>query len=727
MRFFKKIIILVSLFFSWTFFLWVNNVSYAETNVATNNSNKDGDKLSLYQTIWQSLYAITWPLIIISWKFMDNSVVYGSFIWMDTLLWKIWNIFRTFANYIIWLVLIFSIFTLFMWWKLEKFNPIKLLPKLVISAILVNASWFLIWACIDLSNILTYTVSTLPLKIAWKNDKLNDLQIPKFWISFQDSDKPIKVWIVDKAGKILPFCDMDTIKEWPNEWKLEILTQNWSCVYTYDSKYYTFNGTSKIINNLWDWVWTEIKWSNFNEVKNKLWEVSWILWTLYASTINIWKTVNFPAWSSVMMATDVIMKLIFLFALIIPLFTLAIILIIRTVILWMFIIVSPLVFLFTWLWDSFKNILWDKWKLWSLCCVVFLPVIVVFALSISFIFLNSITYKKLSWNFWINWTTSWVSLSITKDNSINIEVPKTLDTAVSSSFFANFSETLLWIIRNVFAIWFMWILTFTALKSCKITSKISSSIQNFSQSMVKAAPIVPFAWWQSITSLWQGIWQVKSIPKIKQQNQFDSWIWWYIKEIENRTSWVEKEAMKTFDKHISSAWNTVKTDVSSVLEKKDKSKKKYWEEKISSFIDSSWNLTTLWQSFASNLWIDWKTFTDLLKKEKNDNDLYTISSEIQKQLLKNKIKNYIQNDLLDKNVTLLQLDNNWKSKLISQLKEAWYNEVDITQNKELYCVLKSLWFEHNNIVKLMAKNLIWTIVEDKDKNVIDSFKNTSCS
>jgi len=196
MRFFKKIIILVSLFSCWTFFLWVNNISYAVTNTTADNSanNEDGDKLSLYQTIWQSLYSITWPLIIISWKFMDNSVVYGGFIWMDTLLWKIWNIFRTFANYIIWFILIFSIFTLFMWWKLEKFNPIKLLPKLVISAILVNASWFLIWACIDLSNILTYTVSTLPLKIALKNNDLDKVQIPKFWIVFQDNEKPINVW-----------------------------------------------------------------------------------------------------------------------------------------------------------------------------------------------------------------------------------------------------------------------------------------------------------------------------------------------------------------------------------------------------------------------------------------------------------------------------------------------------------------------------------------------------
>jgi hypothetical protein len=47
------------------------------------------------------------------------------------------------------------------------------------------------------------------------------------------------------------------------------------------------------------------------------------------------------------MMTDLLFKLIFLFALVIPLFTFGLIMIARAVVLWMFIIISPIIFLFT--------------------------------------------------------------------------------------------------------------------------------------------------------------------------------------------------------------------------------------------------------------------------------------------------------------------------------------------------------------------------------------------
>jgi len=119
--FLKKLFISLSLFFCLFTFISPSIVfagtaaeaskqtTQTKDKTAQDNEKAYSEKLKTFQNFWKWLYAITWPLIIIAGKFMENKIIYWSFIWMDVLLWKIWNIMRTFANYIIWLVLIFSI------------------------------------------------------------------------------------------------------------------------------------------------------------------------------------------------------------------------------------------------------------------------------------------------------------------------------------------------------------------------------------------------------------------------------------------------------------------------------------------------------------------------------------------------------------------------------------------------------------------------------------------
>jgi hypothetical protein len=168
----------------------------------------------------------------------------------------------------------------------------------------------------------------------------------------------------------------------------------------------------------------------------------------------------------------------------------------RAVVLWMFIIISPIIFLFTsikWVWDK---LLWEKWTLKEMCCMVFLPVTVTFALSISFVFLSVLNFTTLKENFWIEW--KWNEVYIQTDwnpeHKIIIKYKDTwVDSALTNLFWV-FQNTMLWIIKLMFAIWFMWILVFTALKSCKITSWIAIFVWNFAKQMAKAAPIIPVAW-----------------------------------------------------------------------------------------------------------------------------------------------------------------------------------------------------------------------------------------
>jgi hypothetical protein len=118
-----------------------------------NNSIPVGD-LADFQKFVHLLYLILRPLLIIWWKFLSNEFVYGSSFGIDNVLWKLWQMTRVFANYMIWIILIFSIFIYFfksdsnLSWK-------KILPRIVISAIVVNMSWFIIAVLIDFSSILT--------------------------------------------------------------------------------------------------------------------------------------------------------------------------------------------------------------------------------------------------------------------------------------------------------------------------------------------------------------------------------------------------------------------------------------------------------------------------------------------------------------------------------------------------------------------------------------------
>ena len=165
----KKIFITLILSFS----VFLVFISSSQVNAVTEISKTSPQEeitttIKFYQTLWQALYSITWPFLVIAWKFLTNEIVYGSFLWMDTHLRKLWNIMRVFANYIIWFLLIFSIFSLFLWWKLQKYNPSKVFPSLFVGALLVNMSWFLIALLISLSNIATYAIWYLPLSISKK-------------------------------------------------------------------------------------------------------------------------------------------------------------------------------------------------------------------------------------------------------------------------------------------------------------------------------------------------------------------------------------------------------------------------------------------------------------------------------------------------------------------------------------------------------------------------------
>lgn len=56
------------------------------------------DRNAVLETMGKSVYFLIWPLVALAGLAMDNSLVYGSFMYLDAPLWNIWTIVRNLAN-----------------------------------------------------------------------------------------------------------------------------------------------------------------------------------------------------------------------------------------------------------------------------------------------------------------------------------------------------------------------------------------------------------------------------------------------------------------------------------------------------------------------------------------------------------------------------------------------------------------------------------------------------
>ncbi len=108
--------------------------------------------LELLSRIWVLLAGI-------AGKLMTNDMVYGSRLHMDQFLWKLRNIFKNFANFSLLGVLLRGIiqFMTKKWWSIQK-----LITQTLIAGVLIQASWFLVAATLDISTVITSAIWAFP-------------------------------------------------------------------------------------------------------------------------------------------------------------------------------------------------------------------------------------------------------------------------------------------------------------------------------------------------------------------------------------------------------------------------------------------------------------------------------------------------------------------------------------------------------------------------------------
>ena len=398
-------------------------------------------------SILNILNLIWLPFAILAWKLFTNDFVYGAFMHLDVILWKIWNFSKTIANYALAFILFVSIFWLFIW-KVK--NIFSVLLKIWVAAILINLSWFLLGFLVDLSTILLVGVGSFPMSMIWQTN----LPSPQVSYCTQTTIKYSKdfnnIFICKKQEKINASQFLEKT-----------------------------NSLAGPLVYIWDAIlWINKSWSKTDITKEK-----------NPSGKDVAKAIT------VGMMVQLIATLLF----VIPIIILIVIWIIRIFWLWIYIWFSPLIILDQIFW---WKMLKDKkeFQLKNIIWLIFQPVFVVFAMWIAVIFLVSIQSAFLAKK-----TNDWLKQLWVCENDVNSlcmlddswKYKKVV--TVKGDFMKNFISEVWWafgyIILFILSTLILWSMIKVATKSSEITASVSENIYKFAEESLKAVPFIPTPFW----------------------------------------------------------------------------------------------------------------------------------------------------------------------------------------------------------------------------------------
>lgn len=424
-------------------------------------------------------WAILWMVTSFVWWFLTPEWTTGSAIWFDDKLKDLWILMSNVVYTIFALILIIIAFMNIIWKWENTWELKQAIPKFIVWVLIVPFSWFIVWAVIWLSSILTTAVLTIP----WDS-------FPK---TFENLEK-------------VEFC-------------------------------------KDVVYNVWDitakWAWekkkdpieceTEISFAKFIETNDNIfWIVSvytyWVMkidsnWKLFQTDIKNW--IKSLADLTVKWIIDILFFIIFIILMI----ALLMALFMRWIYIWVFTVLSPLFWLLYFFWDktpeSLKNFTFSKF-LW----LAMMPVYVSAALSFWLLFIL-VAWEWMSESATSSKCEGSKSLCISESEGKEWYTIKFLWTShtFNWSFWSAWEtagETI-WsfkwafgtMILQIFWLAIMWIAIMAALKSSELTQEVVKPIESFGSSVwqlaMKAptyAPIIPApgGWTMSAAWMW-SFWQ----------------------------------------------------------------------------------------------------------------------------------------------------------------------------------------------------------------------------
>jgi hypothetical protein len=515
------------------------------------------------------IYLIMRPMLALAWAAMDNSLVYGEAFFLTPALFKFWNIIRTFANFALWFYFLWKILSAFFNNTLESWY-FALIKKIFIAWVVINFSRAWIAGLIDISTIATVSLWGIPIHaLQWDatfkdniyylkthaNLNLNDANAEKadrfdFSILYSCYPWSNATWGVapEKIAYYLPcainnqqlYTSWSPSQPWTREnrkenfisvWKSDIKIdttkiQDEYCVYNNKLIANTYNaniGECKVLQDLmiqWKKYWVQ-QCAQINDLITRSRYYTGPLFAMYTSIINVadmWVTST--SWSLKQIWLTLMLKLITIWALIVPLIAFAVVMIIRVIYLWMIIIFSPLIVLVMTLerWDevSWKidNSIKNMFNPAEVVKLILLPAITTFALSISIIFLTLLhNLPLIEADVWANEKAMQTTDGCRNDTITAFWYDRTDTTEWTMYDFWTFEINLAESLRRTWAdignilsrlgLNWLWIalmrmVVFAALKSSEFTKWVVDTIESTAKSFAWTVPIIPIGGWKSV-------------------------------------------------------------------------------------------------------------------------------------------------------------------------------------------------------------------------------------
>ncbi len=496
--------------------LFVPEFAYASEDSTMKNT------FDIFNIVLQFLSWVWIVPAILAWELLSNDLVFWSSFNFEIYLWRIWTIMRSFANFFIWWLFLYyllmhivkSVQGATLW---DFFNKIL---RLFLATILVNASFFLIRAVVDISIVATTAISSLPHAI-----------IESRWLELKPKMTVNKMFCIEDYAPSFKNCDREENKE---VWLTSILPQ---------------------ADNMW---WPIL----FMGVA--------MLDLLNANVVPI----DIKNRENLALAT--VMKVLMILFFTAPILALMIVNMFRIFYIRLRTIFSPFIVLDLVMWQENSPLKWirgewGKWwlaynGLWDILWLIFVPVAVVWTLAIWFILLLWLM-SVIKW--WAAYESRAVNSIQITNNPPTISVPHVMNIWVEWSLFQRTAFRTLGFFGEALMLFFsmaiLWWIVKVWFSTSSIAKRYSDQMFDAAAGFAKSIPLAPIAWgmsWSSIQNAWWVGWVLKGVSWLQQRedisrataqertNKLLEWLWiswwWYENDIDpsvlakiNWSAWIQ--------------------------------------------------------------------------------------------------------------------------------------------------------------------------------------------
>jgi len=467
---------------------------------------------------WNAWRFCSWIWILLwnyAWVLMTNAMVYWEFLWLDSLLWKIWQISRSMANYALWAMFIYGIFKYIFTQEWEAWS--KIIKNMLVTSVIIQASWFIVMALVDLATIALATVSAFPSQVVSVSSELEKdmkTQICKNYVlSHEKKDIVVINAFSDKA-----------LEQNNSRWYTTTQPSSSPDPSACDPSPSLIDSLLPQADSFW-WIFMYLWFTALNAQDY-----------MYRSVPTSSNCVDDIVKTVINIVLDAWMLLLYTISLAI----LIILLIMRLWYLWIFIAISPIIALvsFSWLFKSkdIKSIELLDYK--KAIFLIFQPVIFGLWMSLMFLFVLVVQWLFASSPSSEMWSSVVVGESKNSSSSTD-PVPK-ISSSLWNSWIIDFTIrqwskslkdvllaililVLMWELVKLAVSWeFMW---FSGIKS--INDKLKS-ITNTVWTAFSSANIVPVPWWAKVWlrevtdwNLYNTLKQTPQFSKIAKNFDFD--------------------------------------------------------------------------------------------------------------------------------------------------------------------------------------------------------------